>query len=111
VDGRSDDDGGDDSCGYGGEDIVAVDFAPRVSTRWPLEMIAAIVDLAASAPVAAADVGTTFPVAMADVVVLVTTAVAIGRILREGESAAKESGKSRECNCFIDQFHQNVLLA
>lgn len=92
--GGGDDDGGDDASGDGGQDVVAIDFAPLVAAGRLAEMVGVPVDLGATVPVIVVDVAALFPFVMVDVVavvVLITLIVMV--ILGESERAGKGEGE------------------
>jgi len=98
-----DDDRGDDAGGDGGEDVVAVDFAPLVATGRLAEMVGVPVDLGAALPVVMADFGALVPFAVTDVVSLL---VVVRVVLRgEGEAAGEGEGEGGNGDDATGNFH------
>jgi uncharacterized membrane protein YgcG len=95
----ADGDGEDEAVAGAGEDVVAVDIAPLVSTGWLAEVMGVPIDLFAAVPVVVVDVMAFAPVVMVDVVLIVMVAVVIVRMVlsdREGTGQGKgDSGDSK----------------
>src|SRR5580658_236485 len=95
VGGGSNDHRGDDASGDGGEDVVAVDFAPLIAMGRGAEVIGVIVvDALAAAPVFGAHVVALLPLVVADVLLVMGVVVVV--LLGERHQWGAADGEKNE---------------